>query len=102
MASSAGERLDLLSNASATGSAVIAQVGGRYVFAATGTFGGATLQLQMLAPDATTWIDLANGAFTAAPVGVAVDVPMGAHFRAALTGGTPSAFYASLTRAQLG
>ncbi len=100
----ASERLTLLDNASATGAGVTANLGGRYVFIASGTFGGATLQLQILSPNpaGTVWIDLANGAFTAAPVGVAVDVPYGATMRAALTGGTPSAFYAALVRAPQG
>lgn len=98
----ASERLNLLTNASATGSGVTANLGGRYVFVANGTFGGSTLQLQILGPDGSTFIDLANGAFTAAPVGVAVDVPYGATMRASLTGGTPSGFYAALVRAPQG
>lgn len=102
MAASGNERLDLLVNASATGTDAIAQIGGRYVLTGTGTFGGATLQIQMLAPDNSTYINLANGSFTAAPIGVAMDLPQGAHVRATLTGGAPSGFYVSLARAQQG
>lgn len=102
MAASGNERLDLLSNATATGTEKIVQIGGRYVLTAVGTFSGATLQIQMLGPDNTTFIDLANGAFTAAPVGVAMDLPQGAHVRATLTGGSPTGMYAALARAQQG
>lgn len=96
-----GERVDLLVNASATGSGVVAQEGGRYDFIIVGTFGGTTAQLQLLGPNGTTYIDLANGSFLAAGA-VAVDVPKGGNFKVTLTGGAPSAMYAVLVRAPQG
>lgn len=96
-----GDQLGLLSNASATGAVAVARVGGRYVFGINGTFGGTTAQLQLLGPDGVNYIDLANGSFTAAGA-AAVDVPQGANMRVTLTGGTPSAMYATLTRAPQG
>jgi len=47
----------LLTNASATGSAQNWK-GGRGVFTLAGTVGGATITLQYLGPDATTWLTL--------------------------------------------
>lgn len=87
-----GTRVDLLSNASATGSAVV-WPGGRGSFLAAGTFGGATVKLQVLGPDGTTWIDAGTyTTLTAAGVGN-FDLPQG-QIRASVSGGTPSALYA--------
>lgn len=101
MAANGNEALLLLSNASATGTAKTAQIGGRYVFNINGTFGGTTAQLQLLGADGVNYINLANGSFTAAGA-VAVDVPQGGQFLVTLTGGAPSAMYAQLVRAQQG
>lgn len=81
-------RVDLLTNASATGNAVI-WPGGRGTFLATGTFSGATVKLQVLGPDNTTWIDAGTyTTLTAAGAGN-FDLPQG-QIRAAVTGGPPS------------
>lgn len=87
---------DLLSNASATSSAQ-AWRGGRGVFAAAGTFGGATVSLQFLGPDNATWIDAgANTTLTAAGAGLFELPPT--QIRAAVTGGAPSGLYANASR----
>lgn len=83
--------LDLLSNASATGSAG-RWPGGRGTFTVEGTFGGATVKLQCLGPNGT-WIDLGTDAtFTAAGV-CGFELAMG-QLRANVSGGSPSALYA--------
>ena len=47
------------SNISAT-TAAFKLTGGRYSFIGTATFGGGTVKLQVLANDATTWIDVSS------------------------------------------
>lgn len=85
-------RVDLLSNASATGNSAI-WPGGRGVFIAAGTFNGATVTLQLLGPNNSTWIDAGSfTTLTAAGAGV-FDLPQG-QIRAAVTGGPPSAMFA--------
>lgn len=81
----------LLSNASATGSAV-QWGGGRGVFSLAGTVSGATITLQYLGPDATTWLTGAT-ALTAAGL-VAFELPPG-RIRALVAAGTPSGLYAN-------
>jgi len=81
----------LLSNASVTGSAV-GWGGGRGVFALAGTVSGATITLQYLGPDRTTWLTAA-AALTAVGL-VAFELPPG-QIRALVAGGTPSGLYAS-------
>ena len=90
-------RLDLLSNASATGSAV-AWPGGSGSFMCAGTFGGATVTLQFLGPDGTTYLAMgtdttltANGGgnFFIAPCTL----------RCLVAGGPPSGLYAVAVRA---
>lgn len=92
---SIGFRAELLNNAGATG-AVKEWPGGEGVFQAEGTFGGATVTLQFKS-DQGTWMDVgtdttktANGAggFILHPCLV----------KATVSGGTPSALYASVTR----
>jgi hypothetical protein len=84
---------NLLDNASATGDAM--QVaGGTYVVSADGTFGGATLQLQLRSPDGTSWLTIADAVLTAEGSYV-IDLGDG-EIRMAVTGGTPSALYASI------
>lgn len=90
--------VDLLSNASATGAAV-QWPGGRGLFTAAGTFGGATLTLQLMGPDATTWI-AAGADTTLAAAGAGVfDLPPG-QIRVQVAGGTPSGLYARAARVQ--
>lgn len=86
---------NLLTNASATGDA-LAVGGGTYVVSADGTFGGATLQLQLLSPDASSWLSVAGATFTAEGA-LVVDLPPGS-IRMTVTGGTPSALYANAGR----
>lgn len=87
---------ELLKNGSAT-SAQILWPGGQGVFAAAGTFGGATVSLQFLGPDAATWIDAGVGTtLTAAGAGIFHLPPV--PIRAAVTGGAPSGIFARADR----
>ena len=88
------QNIVLLDNAAATGSAKTWS-GGRGQFKALGSFGGATVTLQILGPDGATWLSLgSDAALTAA--GVAnFDAPSG-QLRAAVNGGSPSGLYASV------
>lgn len=87
------ERKDLLTNASATGSYVDV-VGGRYIWAAEGTFSSATLQLQSKGPNGTA-IDIAGASLTANGF-IEVMIADGSQVRVSVTG-SPSAMYSSLT-----
>lgn len=85
-------RLDLLSNVAATGSAQ-AWPGGVGSFLVAGTFTGATVSLEVLGPDGSTYIAVsANTTLTAAGGGNFM-LPQST-IRASVTGGTPSALYA--------
>lgn len=89
----------LLSNASATGSAVAIK-GGEYIFTVEGTAGGTTASLQIQTPNGT-WTDVTVFAgsgvkSTTLPYSqTLIDLPSG-NVRCALTGGTPAAIYAYL------
>ena len=87
-----GQRLDLLTNASATGS-YVEVVGGRYIWAAEGTFSSATLQLQFAGPNGTA-IDIAGASLTANGA-VEVVIADGSRIRVLVTG-SPSAMYSTL------
>jgi len=87
------ESKTLLSNASATGSYVDV-VGGRYIWAAEGTFSSATLQLQSKGPNGTA-IDIAGASLTANGF-IEVMIADGSQVRVLVTG-SPSAMYSSLT-----
>lgn len=73
MSSSKG-KVNLASNASATGSAKIWQ-GGRGTFSAVATFGGGTVKLQFLGPDGSTWIDAGSDTTLTAAGGGNFDLP---------------------------
>lgn len=92
--------MTLLSAASATGSSLACQRSGRYCFSVAGTFGGATVGLQMLGPDGATWIGIEDDsgalAITSARA-VAVLLPAG-QFRASVVGGSGASLYARLDR----
>lgn len=88
------QRLTLLNNASATGAAVT-WAGGRGQFKALGTFAGATVTLQVLGPDGTTWQAVGEEATLDAAGLANFDCPPG-QLRAAVTGGTPSGLYAEV------
>ena len=83
------ERIDLLDNAGATGAAQ-QWPGGAGVFAVTGTFGGATVKLQQLGPDGTTWLDVAGGDVDLLAPGQGGFVLPAGLIRAVVTGGAPS------------
>lgn len=85
----------LLDNASATGSAV-EWAGGPGVFRCAGTFGGATVTLQFLNANASTWTAVGDDTtLTAAGAGYFTLPPC--QIRALVAGGTPSALYAKAT-----
>lgn len=95
MLASAG--VTLLTNATAT-SAAATWPGGMGLFAAEGTFSGATVKLQWLGPTGL-WYDAgANTTLTAGGGGVFY-LPAG-QIRASVSGGPPSAMYASAARVQ--
>lgn len=83
------ERIVLLDNAGAMGAAK-QWPGGAGVFTVTGTFGGATVKLQQLGPDGTTWLDIAGGDVTLTAAGQGGFVLPAGAIRAAVTGGAPS------------
>jgi len=82
----------LLSNASATGSAA-QWGGGAGVFSACGTFSGATVTLQFLGPDGSTWVAVGSDTTLTANGGGGFVLPPG-QIRAAISGGPPSGMYA--------
>jgi hypothetical protein len=82
----AQQSVSLLTAAGAT-SAQKLWPGGGGVFKAVGTFGGATISLQFLGPDATTWID-AGQATTLTANGAGVFYLPRGQIRAAVTGGS--------------
>lgn len=94
----AEKNISLLSGASATGASVAVGFGGDYVLAVAGTFGGGTVGLQMLGPDGSSWIAIADAsgaiALTAAGATV-VSIPAGS-YRATITGATGAELHATL------
>lgn len=91
----------LASNVSATGDPVVIK-GGQYMFMARGTVGGATISLQVLLPDGSTWSGVtslnSNTAIstTALPYAASpIELPAG-QVRMAVTGGSPSGLYGYL------
>jgi hypothetical protein len=91
----------LLSNASATGSTAT-WPGGRGFFTLAGTVGGATIKIQLLGPDGTTFLDAVKLDGTTAASMTAVgclelEMPP-AQIKATVTGGSPSGLYARLER----
>lgn len=87
----------LLENASATGSEFTIDQGGRFLFLALGTFGGATVKLQIKGPDDSTFVDVPDSSLTAAG-SKTVYLPDNAVVKAAIASGPPSGIYASLRR----
>ena len=87
-----GARVDLLSNATATGSAV-QWPGGTGTFLAAGTFSGATVTLQMLSPDGTNYMTVGpDTTLTAAGGGNFLLPPC--TLRCLVAGGPPAGMYA--------
>jgi len=94
VAASAGVRL--LSNAAAS-STLQPWPGGLAVFSVSGTFGGATVKLQLLGPDGATLLDAGAATTLIAPgMGLAY-LPPG-QVQATVVGGPPSGISASLAR----
>lgn len=95
--------IPLLIAASATGASTRVDFDGDYLFDVAGTFGGATVGLQLLGPGGSTWIDVRDGtgvlAFTSAGA-VLVSLPAGT-VRAMITGGTGVALSARLRSVNL-
>ncbi len=90
----------LLSNAAATGAASLIDMGGRFLFAAVGTFDGATVTLQIKGPDDATFVAVPSGALTAAGSAL-VYLPDNSEVKAVISGGSePAGLYASLRLCQ--
>jgi hypothetical protein len=71
--------------------------GGIMAFAVVGTFGGATIALNVLGPDGATMIPAgSNTTLTAAGMGIAYLPPC--QVQAVVTGGPPSGIFASIAR----
>lgn len=92
----------LLTNASATGAPATGIRGGDYIWRVEGTFGGATVTLQTLGLDGTTWINVRNAANTAdvtatAATSIGIGIGQGASVRAAISGGTGVSINSSLS-----
>ncbi len=87
------ESVRLLDNGSATGEAM-GWPGGAGVFTAAGTFGGATVKLQQLAPDGVTWLDISGGAVDLTAPGQGGFVLPAGPIRADVSGGAPAALHA--------
>lgn len=86
------QRIDLLDNASATGGQKTWD-GGEGAFLVAGTLGGATVTLQILGPDGTTWMDVGEDAALTAAGAVGFSLPPG-QIRAKVASGSPSGLYA--------
>jgi len=92
-----------LANPNYPGGAIVAGTafdcaGGTYVFAvASSAFNAATVALQFLLPDGATWLNAGVGTtLTANGAGVVYLGP--GQVRANVTGGTPTALFATLAR----
>ena len=92
----ASEGVVVLDDADETGAATAAMSGGAYLWQYQGTFGGATLTLQSLGPDGSTYQTVA----TATAAGqTPILVGQGDVLRVTVTGGTPSALFSTVRRA---
>lgn len=90
------DTVSLLSNASATGTGKGAGPGD-YCLSVDGTFGGATVAFEIQSPDGSSWLGVSDASFTAEGA-VIVTLPR-TLVRMSVTGGTPSALYATLVPA---
>lgn len=96
---SAKQKVELLTNASATGAAKT-WPGGKGKFFAVGTFGGATLTLAVLGPDGATYVSVAGVSLTAA--GTADFILPPGPIKAILTAGAPANMYAHAIVSRIG
>jgi len=88
--------LPVLSNVGiTTGAPVVVGEGGLYLYIACGTFGGATVKLQILGPDGVTYVDVPGSSMTVGG-GLNVQLPSGSTVRGSVAAGAPSAIFASL------
>ena len=85
-----GERIDLIENAAST-SAATRWPGGKGTMTVVGTFAGATVKLQFLGADGSTWVDVDE--FTI-PAQKGFELAEG-RIRAEVTGGAPSGLFAT-------
>jgi len=86
-------RVDLLKNVAATGSGIFIP-GGKWQFQCTATFSGATIKVQVLGPDNTTYIDT-GVTFSAGGISTPTNgIPDGV-YKGVVTAGPPSAVYLS-------
>lgn len=83
----------LISNGTATGGAVQWAGGRGFVAAVASAWNGATVALQVVGPDGSTWMDAATA--LSANGGSAFNLPPG-RIRAAVTGGPPTGVYVSV------
>ena len=88
----------LITNGTATGpTSGVSRMAGDYCFAVDGTFSGATVALQMLSPDGTNWLTIADTGLTSEGAMI-VTLPSG-RYRASVASGPPSGIYATLKEA---
>lgn len=71
--------------------------GGQGVFTVTGTFGGATVKLQFLGPDGSTYFDAGQYTTVTAAGGGCFILPPG-QIQAVTVGGSPSGIFATAAR----
>lgn len=93
-------KIVLISNAAVTSGAKQVGVSGLYLCRVAGTFGGATVKLQIKNADDSTWLDLPNSSVTA-PGLFEVRIPAGVDIRASVASGSPSALYATLNHLEV-
>lgn len=97
-----GNTVSLFNNQAGNGVGVshTVEFGGTYTYDVAGTFDGATVQLEMLLSDGSTYAVVASTGLTAAGV-VTVQLSVGATVRGNITGGTaPTGIYSSLKLVQ--
>lgn len=96
MAGSWGEQL--LQNAAATGAAFDCPGGLCAVVCVATAFNGATIKLQMLAPDGATWLDVSAAQTNFAANGNGLVYLPPCQVRATVTGGPPTAAWMTISR----
>lgn len=93
-------RIDLLSahDGAGSGNAMLVAFGGRYLMVATGTFDSATVAVDLLGPDGSTYVAVASASLTAAGSAI-IYLPSDATVKGTVTGGTsPAGIYLSIYR----
>lgn len=93
-------QIDLLSDHDGAGSGGATHIafGGRYLMVATGTFDSATVTVDLLGPDGSTYVGIADASLTAAG-SAAIYLPSDATVKGTVTGGTsPAGIYLSIYR----